>query len=344
MSSPFAATLGLCIASLAVIQVFVSADEGHGQSSPPRQLDPAAWGADHVGKPMPDYVTGDECLFCHRDIGPTWPDNRHQLTVRPAATDDAAVAALLDLDSWKTAAKEVNFLMGDTRTIRFLKRSQAYGRLDLFSAKYLPASEEPNRAGAIAGSMSAHWDSKVFGEQCAGCHATAVDTETRAFSATSIDCFACHGSVDLAHTEDTTVVLLSKTNQEPREVISICGQCHLRGGRSRSSGLPYPNTFVAGDNLFRDFDVDLASDTISKRTPMDRHIFENARDVVIFGRVETTCLSCHDVHGQTSEKHQELNAARSCSTCHVPGSENTELSESFLKARGPLEHSHVCEY
>ena len=38
----------------------------------PEQLDPAAWGSDHVGKPVPEYVTGDECLFCHRDdVGPT---------------------------------------------------------------------------------------------------------------------------------------------------------------------------------------------------------------------------------------------------------------------------------
>src|SRR5579872_4522958 len=27
----------------------------------------AGWGADHVGAPTPEYATGDECLFCHRD-------------------------------------------------------------------------------------------------------------------------------------------------------------------------------------------------------------------------------------------------------------------------------------
>ena len=42
----------------------------------PRRVDPAAWGGDHVGKPLPAYVTGDECLFCHRKIGPAWGKNR----------------------------------------------------------------------------------------------------------------------------------------------------------------------------------------------------------------------------------------------------------------------------
>jgi hypothetical protein len=171
-----------------------------------------------------------------------------------------------------------------------------------------------------------------------------VHTETRAFSATSIDCFACHGPVDRAHTKDTAVVLLSKKNQKPREVISICGQCHLRGGKSKSSELPYPNTFVAGDNLFRDFDVDLSSDAIGELSPADRHIFDNTRDVVVLGREELTCLSCHDVHTQRTEKHQELNASRICSTCHVPESDNTELRESFLESRGPVAHSQVCDY
>ena len=39
--------------------------------SPP-ELNPAAWGSDHVGRPLPEYVTGEECLFCHRkDVGAT---------------------------------------------------------------------------------------------------------------------------------------------------------------------------------------------------------------------------------------------------------------------------------
>src|SRR5215831_20084356 len=45
--------------------------------------DPAGWGGNHVGKPIPEFVHGDECLFCHRNnIGVTWQQNAHGVTIR----------------------------------------------------------------------------------------------------------------------------------------------------------------------------------------------------------------------------------------------------------------------
>ncbi len=331
----------LIVAGIAVSRVRVSADEDTGLGNHPL-LDPTQWGSDHVGQRIPDYVTGDECLFCHRDVGPSWPDNRHQLTIRPAAADDPALMKLLQHEPG--LKNTIHFIMGDERTVRFLKRSDAYGKLDLFTAKYLPPSDDPKRDGTIKHVESASWDKHAFGQGCAGCHTTAVETDIRAFAATSIDCFACHGNVDLNHTKDPKVALLSKENQPPRVVISVCGQCHLRGGKSQSSGLPYPNTFVAGDNLFRDFRVDLSAQAINQLAPIERHMFENTRDVALLGRTETTCLTCHDVHAQDTEKHQALNETHSCSTCHEPGSDNTRLRESFINARGPRNHNEVCDY
>src|SRR5215472_15693561 len=38
---------------------------------------------DHVGKPLPDYMTGDQCLFCHGDVvGATWEREPHAWTAR----------------------------------------------------------------------------------------------------------------------------------------------------------------------------------------------------------------------------------------------------------------------
>ena len=57
--------------------------------------DPKAWGSNHVGKPVPEYVQGDECLFCHRnDIGPTWQKNSHLLTVRERESAPEVAAQL----------------------------------------------------------------------------------------------------------------------------------------------------------------------------------------------------------------------------------------------------------
>ena len=87
MNRELFSTMAVVIGSAAIVlcALKISADDG----LKPAQRDPAAWGDDHVGKPLPEYITGDECLFCHRKIGSTWPTNRHQLTIRPVTPDDA---------------------------------------------------------------------------------------------------------------------------------------------------------------------------------------------------------------------------------------------------------------
>src|SRR5205085_5362444 len=99
-------------------------------------------------------------------------------------------------------------------------------------------------------------------------------------------------------------------------VTSICAQCHLRTGESKSSGLPYPNNFVAGDNLFRDFRVHLSAAVVEWLNPGDRHVQENVRDVVLLGRETVTCLSCHNVHQHSAQKHHRVADGAICLNCH----------------------------
>lgn len=295
------------------------------------------WGSDHVGQSFPDYITGDECLFCHRqDIGPAWSDNPHQTTIRRATTDDPAVTALLN-EHKDFAAPD--FLLGSGRLTRFLRKSKDYGKLDLLSVILRPQSKSFH--GKLTTTGSPTWDTTSFSDRCAGCHTTAVDTESGSFSATSLDCFTCHGDVDLAHTNDADHIFLSKTNRDPRKVISACGQCHLRGGQSRSTGQPYPNMFVAGGNLFHDFDVNLSDTTIASLPTVEQHIFLNCRDVAAGQDVSVTCLSCHSIHDQSSKKHQQLEPSHHCNSCHDA---NMQLSEA-LQAANLLEiHSNTCNY
>ena len=238
-----------------------------------------------------DYVTGDQCLFCHRnDIGPSWARNVHNLTTRE---------------------QDGGFVLGLRRTRQL--RKDGYGRFALW------------REGA--------WDKSTFADRCAGCHTTAVDPATRTFSAYGLDCYTCHGDVDLNHTKDTSLVWLSKKRRDDaRAVMSICAQCHLRGGRSRTTGLPYPNSFVAGDDLFRDFEVDLSPEKLNTG---DRHVWRNVRDVLQGG--EVTCLSCHRVHIASSEKHRRVLTGPICLDCHY--------AEGPRRRVKPYEvHSATCEY
>lgn len=301
-------------------------------------LDPAAWGEDHVGKELPEYITGDECLFCHRlDIGPKWPTNPHGRTIRMAEAGKPPLDTVEQTGSLKQIAAETAFVMGRSNLQRLLKAGEGYGRFDIATVAVKPAGE--SRPAAVVGEANAGWDHEKFGKNCAGCHATAVSTESMGFAASSLDCYACHGSVSLQHTTDTKLMMLSKKRQDPAEKIaSICGQCHLREGKSRSTGRPYPNQFVAGDNLFKDFQVDFSDEHIAKMDAGDRHVYQNIKDIVVSGETGVTCLTCHEVHAASSEKHLAVKKSESCFICHIAGerlSRNVKLHEL---------HSGVCEY
>jgi hypothetical protein len=275
------------------------------------RIDPAAWGGDHVGKPLPEFVTGDECLFCHRnDVGPAWASNRHQLTLREADPKSPALAALREAPGLKDFAAAVTLTMGRDHRQRFLKRSPAYGKLDLLSVAWQPP-------GKLLHADKPHWDAKTFADGCAGCHTSGVSAKDRTFSALALDCYTCHGVVDLKHAKDPSLALFAKKRPEPARVVtSVCASCHVRTGKSKSTGLPYPNQFVPGDNLFRDFQVDLSPEAIKAQNPMDRHVLDNVRDVVLLGKEDVTCLSCHDVHKQSSKKHHNVAKSDACLHCH----------------------------
>jgi predicted CXXCH cytochrome family protein len=217
-----------------------------------------------------------------------------------------------------TIAGEVQLVMGHDRRERFLKPAAAYGKLELLSTD--------------------RWDRDAFGASCAGCHATGVDSQKQTFAALSLDCFVCHGEVPEQHTTDRSLVLLPKKRSEPARVVaSVCGQCHLRGGKSKSSGRPYPNNFVAGDNLLRDFQVDLSEAAIDRANPADAHVLANVRDVTILGQERVTCLSCHDVHASSTLKHHRVAEGQICWHCHVP--------DKPKKVRKSYEvHSPLCGY
>src|SRR5262249_22768096 len=153
-----------------------------------------------------------------------------------------------------------------------------------------------------------------------GCHATAVVPEMHAFSTVSIDCFSCHGDANEDHASDPKLIAFAKARKDsPAAVTSICASCHIRFGQSKATGLPYPTNFVAGDNLFKDFQVDWSKADDAALNPGDLHVMQNARDVVIYGNEAVTCLSCHDIHGMTSRKHQQVAVDASCTLCHDPG-------------------------
>jgi predicted CXXCH cytochrome family protein len=323
------------LALVLTLLAFAAAASRHVPADLPKRLDPAGWGSDHVEKPVPEYTSGDECLFCHRQVGSTWGANRHNLTIRPFDEKSPALADLKRSEA-KDLAAEIKFVMGGQQRQRFLRPAKAYGKLDLLSVEWAPPRGE--KPGTLVALQRPHWDAARFGDACAGCHATAVDPKEQAFSALSLDCFACHGLVPAEHTKKPELAHLSlKRKGEARVVTAICAQCHVRTGKSKSTGRPHPTNFVAGDNLFRDFQIDFSAEGFKDLSAADQHVLENVRDVVVFGIEKVTCLNCHDVHRGSSKKHHRLPKADYCWSCHQ--------KETLKGERKPFtSHSKTCGY
>jgi predicted CXXCH cytochrome family protein len=301
-----------------------------------KTIDPAAWGSNHAGKPVPDFVHGDECLFCHRnDIGPSWQKNAHGVTVRQSEDAPEWRDVFKGQPTLTALAPQVEYFLGSRHRLRFLKK-EGYGKFAILNTQAELGSGRQVQKWIDV--QKPAWDKDRFANRCAGCHTTAVDASTKAFSAFGLDCYTCHGAVDLNHTNDISLVFLSKKQRNDARVItSACAQCHLRMGKSRSTGLPYPNNFVAGDNLFQDYQVDFSRADDESLNPGDRHILRNVRDVALYGSEFPTCIGCHDLHKSSSVKHRRAPRTAICNDCH--------------NAEGPIKgnkayavSSALCEY
>ncbi|MBK5292020.1 MAG: hypothetical protein JJE04_10130 [Acidobacteriia bacterium] len=251
-------------------------------------------------QPVPEFVHGEECLFCHRnDIGSAWQKNVHGTTVNEKQGSD-------------------EFSLGSRNQVRRLRKS-GYNQFEIFDT----------------GGNS--WDKTKFADRCAGCHTTAFDASTKTFAYYGLDCFTCHGVVDLNHTGDTSLILLSKKRRnETKVVTSICASCHLRNGTSATTKLPFPNLFIPGGNLFQDFQVDLKLADDAALNPGDRHVYRSVRDVTENGAT-TTCLSCHSLHGNSTDKHRRVLSSPICLDCHFDGRPRKEVVKYIVR-------SAICEY
>lgn len=228
--------------------------------------------------------------------------------------------ALAEADVEGLTPEEIDILLGDGPNVRFLKRLSEYGKASVFSVSYSADPEAKRPRDCFSNLENPHWDDRLFADRCAGCHATGIDTQTASMSTPSLECYVCHGLTEIEHTTPEETALLSgKQPTDPRIELSICGQCHLRGGRSNATGRPYPTNFVPGDNLLRDFKVDFDEASLSAMDPIDRHVFVNARNVLHLGEAGLTCTTCHTIHANSTDKHADLDEVAYCAICHKPG-------------------------
>src|SRR5262245_32450437 len=99
-----------------------TSEDANAASQAQKVNDPAAWGSNHVGKPVPEFVHGDECLFCHRnDIGPGWQKNAHGLTIRQNEDAPEFRDVMKGQATLSGVSPQVEYFMGSRHRLRFLK-------------------------------------------------------------------------------------------------------------------------------------------------------------------------------------------------------------------------------
>src|SRR5215813_5481343 len=121
-------------------------------------LDPAAWGGNHVGKPIPEYVHGDECLFCHRNtIGVTWQKNAHGVAVRQGEDAPELQTLAGKLPELSNVKNEIGYFLGSRHHVRFLKKS-GYGKFSLLNLQAVLGANVIDKASGDSPS----WDKDKF--------------------------------------------------------------------------------------------------------------------------------------------------------------------------------------
>ena len=110
---------------------------------------------------------------------------------------------------------------------------------------------------------------------------------------------------------------------------------------SASTGLPYPNNFVTGDNLFQDLIVDWKRADDEKLNGRERHVWRNVRDVAVNDE-KMTCLSCHQIHetpgADAALRHRGQPRSPICFDCH------NRAEGKFAEVKRYVAKSARCEY
>ncbi len=208
-------------------------------------------------------MSADECLFCHGvKIADAWQNNPHGRTI------------------W-TGDNGRTFIGSNAAHAREVKKT-GHGVFALRTAD------------------GSGWDNSKFALRCAGCHTSGIDPQAGTFTVAGITCDRCHGQVPREHTGDKKLVRFSSLHpKDPKEVVAVCGACHLRD---------------AGD----------------------RHVYMNAREVVVNGSA-VTCLNCHRIHADSTARHRFVLTSAICLDCH-----NESGPKKAVKVYEV--HSAVCEY
>ncbi len=215
---------------------------------------------------QPEYIGGDSCVSCHRDLSKSHNASPHGLALQDVADDKAAIKAdFKQGDKERTVqfpeesaprpftADDVEYVVGAGKHVeRYLyKIGRKYA---VFPAEWNVEKKvwQPFNAGK-------NWpDDPVYDwtQNCAGCHTTGLNAERGRWQDDGVQCEACHGPGSV-HAELAERAGRNPPNDELKALraaivvtadAQTCGQCHSQGVEP-ANNRAYPVGYRPGGNL-----------------------------------------------------------------------------------------------
>lgn len=266
------------------------------------------------------YVGSAECKKCHERKFLDWTTTLHSKMMQDAKTNPQAI--LGDFTSTSQIRsfekKDIDFVLGNKWKQQYLKKEGSdYTVLpasyNLTKNKWEPY--HPNNP-----------QKRSWFKECAGCHATGVDTAKRTFHEPGIGCEACHGPGSnhikaIPGYEIATIVNPARLTADASA--QICGSCHGRG-LDRSGHYPYPIDYLTSRgtvNLHLHFQLANPKDNPELFWPSGegRYNYMQYNDwrQSVHASVGITCTDCHNVHKRETQAQTKQTADNLCKNCHT---------------------------
>lgn len=281
---------------------------------------------------LPGYEGSDGCRECHSIEHEQWRGSTHARTVHEPSESEKQLLRRSLLCGDEDAA----FILGERHARRFMIASPGEpGKHVMLPCRYDVGPAE------WVGLHESDWKTLTWEKECGACHTAGFSSDDYSFRELGVGCEACHGPGSRHGEHATSGKMISFGALPAKGEVTICASCHLQGGKSRATGLNYARNYVAGDDLFDDYQFDwgkLNSTPENADNPIDIHqklLIRDATRASADTGNQLRCTSCHEFHRMGHDKHEKLARQEFCYLCHA---------RADFKVKEYNQSCNVCEF
>ncbi len=277
------------------------------------------------------YAGSTACRACHEGIYTEWQRTPHALMTRPPT----AVASFADLPEtgFGLGRNQVKFALGSHWVHRFV--------LDATGTLIMAPGILDRQTGAWLKVKDYGWKQREWTRECAGCHTTGFDPESRGFVEPGVGCEACHGP-SKSHAVSgakTLTVNPARLDADRREM--VCESCHT-SGLDRTGRFHFPAGYRPGDDL-RQFFFGLtpkpgqdATNFNGDETYADRRRQWDFLKSRLFLAQGLTCDYCQNFRSfKTASGSKYMSHDQYCLTCHTTLVDHAPAGTSCIACHAP---------